>query len=920
MTSPRNLRPPGLELDEALPGPSVSWKPFSRSPHPYHRRKLVETSRHSNSPSGDEAPTSSDSGRGNIRRLSSKSTTDSGTEADDEGLIGLLKRLPAPPVRPSKGLRAGSRTLSSGSLHTPSPLLTPACLDEEDPGRLLHLGADGQTYALNGNRFDNLMDGQAKVVALERFQRRRRAELIRRAVETSITASIGGALLWRTTIAQKWVYELLIYLTLLFVLAALYPVRLLLYPSSGAEGRKNTGLARIRIPSAFDPAPLLYPIFLPVYTALALLPAGLPLLVPNLVLGLSALPEGLVAPLASRRSAPGSGWYVVHWVLSITPVALAALLSGRPDRLTTPAPLSHPSSFSDPAYFDKELLIFLYPLHQALLPPLYCLTTTSLLSAELHLLSISLINLLLFAHSPQATILKALLWGGGLGVLLLCSHVLCWGVQLARIPRWKFRRSVQVAKARNSFWQVLYGRVLGRKNIRLFSGQKGGGESDADEDAFLLPGLRRGRGKRSLSVKVEDNSLSKEPLDESSFPPPRRRHTLPTINRSFSPLRLLRATQKKWQRQSRMQPYLDMTAAQANTRKWVYAVYVYLVVLALAMGGIRRYVAAYALSCHEPVGWAIGYLLGNIQPLRLYLVAADLERWVCLPARSYTQQLELDPDPELQLKLGRVETWRIERLGAANTRLLLSGYCLVVLALGMATVLQLSAVVAVDTRRKVFHGMMVAMFLPSTFVDPAFAALALTLILAAFLLLDLFRAAQLPPLSRPLACFLTPYVDGRDLRGPVVVSHIFLLIGCAIPLWLSLARVPRTGEGCWAGWEVPARDVGMVSGVVCVGMGDAAASLVGRRFGRRKWPWAGGKSLEGSAAFVAAAMLGICAGKTWLRMGGWQDNNDDRIGQTVWKAGVAAAGASLTESVLTGGNDNVIVPVVLWLLATALDI
>jgi len=34
----------------------------------------------------------------------------------------------------------------------------------------------------------------------------------------------------------------------------------------------------------------------------------------------------------------------------------------------------------------------------------------------------------------------------------------------------------------------------------------------------------------------------------------------------------------------------------------------------------------------------------------------------------------------------------------------------------------------------------------------------------------------------------------------------------------------------------------------------------------------------------------------------------------VGKAGVCALGASLNEAVLTGGNDNVIVPVVLWVL------
>ncbi len=61
----------------------------------------------------------------------------------------------------------------------------------------------------------------------------------------------------------------------------------------------------------------------------------------------------------------------------------------------------------------------------------------------------------------------------------------------------------------------------------------------------------------------------------------------------------------------------------------------------------------------------------------------------------------------------------------------------------------------------------------------------------------------------------------------------------------------------------------MVSGVVCVGLGDAAASLIGRRWGYRKWFWGGGKSLEGSIAFAIAVFLGLMASALWLRIGNW---------------------------------------------------
>jgi len=263
-------------------------------------------------------------------------------------------------------------------------------------------------------------------------------------------------------------------------------------------------------------------------------------------------------------------------------------------------------------------------------------------------------------------------------------------------------------------------------------------------------------------------------------------------------------------------------------------------------------------------------------------------------------------------------------IGPANTRLVVIAYWLAVLSVGIITVLRLTPFIEVDTRRKVFHAIMVIMLLPSTFVDPCFCALALSLVLAIFLLLEVIRAGQVPPLGTAIGRFVAPYVDGRDLKGPMVVSHIFLLIGCAIPLWLSLAGLGRDS----AGWDTldGVREIAMVSGVVCVGMGDAAASLIGRRYGRRKWPWIGGKSLEGSGAFAIAVCAGLMITKLWLHVGGWHEV-DGRSQPTVgyWaiqlvKTLLCGCGASFMEAVLTGANDNVVVPVALWLLVRGVGV
>jgi dolichol kinase len=546
-----------------------------------------------------------------------------------------------------------------------------------------------------------------------------------------------------------------------------------------------------------------------------------------------------------------------------------------------------------------------------------------------------LIDLLLLAASPQAIILKALLWGGGIGMLVSCGHVLRWGVALARVPKWRFRRPGDTTTPTDGKGFNFVGKAfsLGMLGKSIFAKDIFNSGSSSDEEWF------EGRADTTtLKLNAHSSTFS----DDSSFPqgstsavepksPPNfsngsiksqdnhsqnqnRRHTLPSFN--DLPSRSGKKTpsgRRKRATSSSVQAFFALTQGQATVRKWLYAAYVYFCVLAIILVGIREYVGRFALHGNEPVGWALGYLFGDLPWFRMEVITANLQRWICLPPRSNSLHEE-------SCHMGWVQHLRHASFGEANTRLILSAYWLAIIVVGLAIVFRLSSIYEVDTRRKVFHFMMVAMLLPSTFVDPTYAALALILMLAIFLLLDLFRASQLPPLSKHLAYFLTPYVDGRDLKGPVVISHIFLLIGCAIPLWLSLASLPRIGKDHLVGWEVPTREVSMVSGVICVGMGDAAASLIGRRYGRRKWAWGGGKSIEGSVAFATAVGLALILAKAWLRIGGWPANNDDSWFMTFGKAGVAAWVGSLTEAVLTGGNDNVVVPVVLWLCVKGLDI
>lgn len=917
---------------------------LSRSPHPYHRRqqeswqeinaskssslapRLTPNAAAPHSQDGDDDNTYFDADH-RKRRKSSSSTSESGTEADDEK--GAFLGLPAPPLRPRKGLKDGYGTAS--------PLLTPSALDDDT--RKLALETQTKRRAHLQNQAST--DEETKRLR-EKFTRRRRAELIRRITETallSFVSFVAGSsdFLWLFQLRAREIsfptgivseldichisQALSAYAAVIFGLYALYPLRIVLKNHARNLARKRSRFC-IHIPAAFDPAPLLYPTVIPAIVALSLLHAYPGPLVANLILGIASVPSKII-PFSDDVS-----WYnSPHWLLSTGPLLFIQNWNSKS------GPAQYEIAKNLPQSPENEELLLLYLLHQALLPVLGHLTTTSLLPAELQLLSVSMINILLFACSPQAIILKSLLWLGGLSVLILCGKVLSWGVALARIPSWRFRRPRSQNRRHfaviETFDECINGRL---SRWGLISADSGDSDSGEQEVQRTLVGSKRYSRKLKLDTHHQETSNPTRtipmsatgdgfPKTNGTFVQPqavekrRRRYTLP----SYVGSPLDSPSRNNIQRSRITRPhhptslsFRSLTAAQATVVRWTYAIYVYVVVIALIAIPIRLYISRRILEKQEPVGWALGYLLGDVPLFRTLIEIWNLDRWIRLPGLVDGSAMLRGSDWSI-ISPGR-------HLGSSTLRLLICVYCLSIIVAGLAIVFRLRKTVEVDTRRKVFHGMMVAMFLPTIFVDPAFVSLALILILAIFLLLDLFRASQLPPLSRPLTYFLAPYVDGRDHRGPVIVSHIFLLIGCAIPLWLSLAATQRTGNPPWAGWDVSTRDLSMTSGVVCVGMGDAAASLIGRRFGRRRWCWSGGKSLEGSLAFAMAVVLGLSVARLWLLLGGWDGDSGDAWATTLAKGIVAATGASLTEAVLTGGNDNVIVPIILWLLVRGLRI
>lgn len=921
-----------LAIDEA-----EHLRHFSRTPRPYFHdgEEVKQDGEYSDKDNTDHQEEHFKRSSRKWQRQSgqvSSAGSESGTEADDER-PNFIKALPPSTVRSRKGLKTGEKDEDA--------LLTPSQLDEEErrvQGYFLRRQSTlGQAAAT-----DAVQEEEEKIEH-EKLLKRRFAEFVRRISEVALMGFIllcvlCGEGVMRT--AWDWRRELLSQIVLIIVLILAYPFKLSIVDT---QARNNKLWQRFRVPASFDPATVLYPPLLPVLVALSVAPANPAVIMPNLILGLASLPQRLF-PRSSRLGRLNA----VHWLVSIIPL-IVSQNTAWPSK-TSPA---LPYLLKTPNGLSPETLVSLYPLHHALLQPLQYLTTTSLLVSELHLLSVSLINLLLLASSPQTYILKACLWIGGVSLLVTCAPILHWNVTLARVPRWKLRRPGHTAEERKSLVDAVSDLISIQRATIAFNAQS---DADEDEDETSIAPARKpinGTAKgdtTTLNTAGLVFPASSKDDPKSAIEPRRsvkrffaelkpgqpgrpRSNTMPvrdyrTTHRSPSDRRKTRSSNLLW--------CLQLTPDQAQRRKWIYAGCIYFAVIAIILAPVKEYVSKKALHGQEPIGWALGYMIGQIPFVRTLIYTVKMQSWIPLPNAAWSWQ-HLPLSTPLHMDLISLD------LGSANVRLLLIVYWAAVLLVGLLAVFSLTAYVEVDTRRKVFHGVMVAMLLPATFVDPCYCALALSLVLAVFLLLEVIRAGQVPPLGNAIGRFVAPYVDGRDLRGPVVVSHIFLLIGCAVPLWFSLASIPREGAMPWVDWELlhNRREVAMIAGVVCVGMGDAAASLIGRRYGRRKWIWVGGKSLEGSAAFAAAVTVGLMAAKAWQAFGGWNDHpsgwnvaggsfNGGILGEfgalmmnwgfALFKAVVCACGASFMEAVLTGANDNVVVPVALWLLVKGLRV
>lgn len=152
--------------------------------------------------------------------------------------------------------------------------------------------------------------------------------------------------------------------------------------------------------------------------------------------------------------------------------------------------------------------------------------------------------------------------------------------------------------------------------------------------------------------------------------------------------------------------------------------------------------------------------------------------------------------------------------------------------------------------RKYFHLLALVMFIPTILVHIRFMALAFAVALCVFMVAEALRIAEVQMVASFMNPFMARYVDERD-SGAAVLTHIYLLLGCALPVFFTYF----IQRGVFSANSL----LIALSGVTVTGLGDAAASFIGMRFGRHRWPGSK-KTFEGSCAMVVAvvALQALC--------------------------------------------------------------
>jgi dolichol kinase len=197
---------------------------------------------------------------------------------------------------------------------------------------------------------------------------------------------------------------------------------------------------------------------------------------------------------------------------------------------------------------------------------------------------------------------------------------------------------------------------------------------------------------------------------------------------------------------------------------------------------------------------------------------------------------------------------------------------------------------AIVLARKWFHGIAVLLFAPVTLAAPQLLSLSYAIALAILMLLESARYA-FPMIQQFHQRYLDP---SKDAANGLVISHMALILGCALPLWISELLNVVTDSTTSA-----QRVLLQLWGVLSLGIGDAMGAIVGVLFGRTCWSRDNSRTLEGSMSMWVSLLLS-CGWVYWYC-------GACNLASFSWRSTVTVTLVTLLEA-HTSQIDNLVLP------------
>ncbi|XP_069138047.1 dolichol kinase-like [Argopecten irradians] len=229
---------------------------------------------------------------------------------------------------------------------------------------------------------------------------------------------------------------------------------------------------------------------------------------------------------------------------------------------------------------------------------------------------------------------------------------------------------------------------------------------------------------------------------------------------------------------------------------------------------------------------------------------------------------------------------------SVRTKLLISWTVLIGLSVVIVYVRNASAAGGrVSNQRKLFHLVMIAVYVPGLVMDPSFLWTSSVIALGVMVILEVIRLDSVWPLGVILKKNYRVFVDSQD-QGEIILTPLYLLLGLFLPLWI----VPRD--------NLDSTDLRLYAGVLSLGVGDTMASVGGTYLGRHQWP--GSKKTIVGTCFAIISQLVALYGLSKLG-----------VAVLFWQSIQAVFLTSLLEA-LTSQIDNLVLPLYMFCLLSIL--